>query len=153
MHLVGSKTVRIALITPFACVFVMSALNSALRTDSHHWGLMLSNALDLSAGRIPYKDFVIVYGYFTTLVQSVWGSLFGFSFLSFGILTAIVYFGLLYRGYLIIKHLSEPWVATLFMVFAFILHPFPVYPWADYCAGFFLSYAMFFLFTKDSIAP
>src|SRR3970282_2810082 len=115
MHLVGSKTVRISLISPSACVFVMSALNSALRTDSHHWGLMLSNALDLSAGRIPYKDFVILHGYFTTLVQSVWGSLFGFGVLSFGILTAMVYCGLFYHVYAVIRHLNAPWVAALFL--------------------------------------
>jgi len=150
MHLVGSKTVRIALIAPFACVFVMSALNSALRTDSHHWGLMLSNALDLSAGRIPYKDFVILHGYFTTLVQSVWGSLFGFSFLSFGILTAMVYCGLLYQVYAVIRHLNAPWVAALFLAVAFVLHPFPVYPWSDYYAGFFLSCAIALLFTHDT---
>src|SRR3972149_4243681 len=150
MHLVGSKTVRIALIAPFACVFVMSALNSALGTDSHHWGLMLSNALDLSAGRIPYKDFVILHGYFTTLVQSVWGSLFGFSFLSFGILPAMVYCGLLYQVYRVKRHLNAPWVAALFLAVAFVLPPFPVYPWSDYYAGFFLSCAIALLFTHDT---
>jgi len=144
---------RFALIGFFACVIALSAYNSALRTDSHHWGLMLSQAIDLHEGRIPYEDFIILYGYFTTLVQSLWGSVFGFSFLSFGTLTAIVYSGLLSRVYLVIKHLSEPWVATLFLAVAFILHPFPVYPWADYYAGYFLSYAIFFLFTKDSGAP
>jgi len=49
----GGIAGRIALIVLFACVIAMSALNGALRTDSHHWGLMLSNALDLSEGRIP----------------------------------------------------------------------------------------------------
>src|SRR3989304_8443299 len=150
MRLVGSKTVRIALIAPFACVFVMSALNSALRTDSHHWGLMLSNALDLSAGRIPYKDFIIQYGYFTTLVQSWWGSLFGFSFLSLGILTAMVYCGLLYLVYAVIRHLSAPWVAALFLAVAFVLHPFPIFPWSDYYAGFLLSCAIALMFTHDA---
>ena len=153
MRLIGSGVGRIALIVLFACVIAMSALNSALRTDSHHWGLMLSNALDLSAGRIPYKDFIIQYGYFTTLVQSWWGSLFGFSFLSFGILTAFVYCGLLYQVYAVIRYLSAPWVATLFLAVAFVLHPFPVYPWSDYYAGFFLSCAIALLFTHDAGTP
>jgi hypothetical protein len=139
MRLIGSASGRFALIALFACVIAMSALNSALRTDSHHWGLMLSNALDLSEGRVPYRDFTIQYGYFTTLVQSWWGSLFGFSFMSFGILTAIVYCGLLYQVYAVIRHLGAPWVATLFLAMAFVLHPFPIYPWSDYYAGFFLS--------------
>src|SRR3970282_1250984 len=99
----GEIAGRIALIALFACMIAMSAFNSALRTDSHHWGLMLSNALDLSAGRIPYRDFVILHGYFTTLVQSVWGSLFGFGVLSFGILTAMVYCGLFYHVYAVIR--------------------------------------------------
>jgi len=150
MRLIGSRAGRIALIALFTCVIAMSALNSALRTDSHHWGLMLSNALDLSAGRIPYKDFIIQYGYFTTLAQSLWGSLFGFSFLSFGILTAMVYCGLLYQVYAVIRHLSAPWVATLFLAVAFVLHPFPIYPWSDYYAGFFLSCAIAVLFTHDA---
>ena len=153
MRLIGSGAGRIALIVLFACVIAMSALNSALRTDSHHWGLMLSNALDLSAGRIPYKDFIILYGYFTTLVQSLWGSLFGFSFLSFGILTAFVYCGLLYQVYAVIRYLSAPWVATLFLAIAFVLHPFPIYPWSDYYAGFFLSCAIALLFTHDAGTP
>ncbi len=150
MRLIGSGAGRSALIVLFACAIAMSALNSALRTDSHHWGLMLSNALDLSAGRIPYKDFMIQYGYFTTLVQSVWGSLFGFSFLSFGILTAMVYCGLLYQVYAVIRHLSMPWVATVFLAVAVVLHPFPLYPWSDYYAGFFLSCAIALLFTHDA---
>src|SRR3972149_6629261 len=154
MGLMGSRAGgvagRAALIALFVLVIAMSALNSALRTDSHHWGLMLSNAIDLSEGRIPYKDFIIQYGYFTTLVQSLWGSLFGFSFLSFGILTAIVYCGLLYQVYAVITHLSAPWVATLFLAIAFVLHPFPIYPWSDYYAGFFLSCAIALLFTHDA---
>jgi len=150
MRLIGSGAGRIALIALFACVIAMSALNSALRTDSHHWGLMLSNALDLSAGRIPYKDFIIQYGYFTTLVQSWWGSLFGFSFLSLGILTAMVYCGLLYLVYAVIRHLSAPWVAALFLAVAFVLHPFPIFPWSDYYAGFFLSCAIALMFTHDA---
>jgi hypothetical protein len=154
MHLTGSRTKgvaeRIALIALFACVIAMSTLNSALRTDSHHWGLMLSNALDLSAGRIPYQDFIILYGYFTTLTQSLWGGLFGFSFLSFGMLTAIAYCGLLYQVYAVIRHLSTPWAATLFLAVAFILHPFPIFPWSDYYAGFFLSCGIALLFTHDT---
>src|SRR3990167_5572143 len=137
---------RFALIGFFACVIALSAYNSALRTDSHHWGLMLSQAIDLHEGRIPYKDFIIQYGYFTTLVQSLWGSVFGFSFLAFGILTAIVYCGLLYQVSTVIRHLTEPWVATFFLAVAFVLHPFPIYPWADYYAGFFLSGAIVLLF-------
>lgn len=149
----GGVAGRVALIALFALVIALSALNSALRTDSHHWGLMLSNALDLSEGRIPYKDFIIQYGYFTTLVQSLWGRLFGFSFLGFGILTAIAYCGLLYHASALIRHLTEPWVATLFLAVAFVLHPFPVYPWADYYAGFFLSGAVVLLFTDRGQTP
>ena len=153
MRLIGSRTGgvagRVALITLFACMMAMSALNSALRTDSHHWGLMLSNAIDLSDGKIPYKDFIIQYGYLTTLVQSIWGSIFGFSFLTFGILTAIVYCGHLYQVFTVIRHLTEPWVAGLFLAVAFVLHPFPIYPWADYYAGFFLSSAIVILFTNN----
>lgn len=145
----GGGAGRIVLIALFACVIAMGAANSALRTDSHHWGLMLSNALDLDAGRIPYRDFIIQYGYFTTLAQSLWGNLFGFSFLSFGILTAIVYCGLLYQVYAVIRHLSAPWVAGLFLAVAFVLHPFPIYPWSDYYAGFFLSCGIALLFTRD----
>jgi len=149
----GGIAGRIALIVLFACVIAMSALNGALRTDSHHWGLMLSNALDLSEGRIPYQDFLIQYGYFTTLVQSLWGSLFGFGFLSFGILTAMVYCGLLYQAYAVIRHLSAPWVAALFLAVAFVLHPFPIYPWSDYYAGFFLACAIALLYTHDAGTP
>jgi hypothetical protein len=149
----GGVAGRIALIALFACVIAMSALNSALRTDSHHWGLMLSNALDLSEGRIPYKDFIIQYGYFTTLAQLLWGSLFGFSFLSFGILTAMVYCGLLYQVYAVIRHLSAPWAAALFLAVAFVLHPFPIYPWADYYAGFFLSGAIVIMFANRAATP
>jgi hypothetical protein len=158
MQLIGSRVAgraagRVALVALFACVIAMGALNAALRTDSHHWGLMLSNALDLSEGRIPYKDFIIQYGYFTTLVQSLWGGLFGFSFLSFGILTAMVYCGLLYQAYAVIRHLSAPWVAAVFLAAAFVLHPFPIYPWSDYYAGFFLACAVALLYTRDAGTP
>jgi len=41
------------------------------------------------------------------------------------------------------------WLA-LFLAVAFVLHPFPVYPWSDYYAGFFLSCAIALLFTHDT---
>ena len=142
---------RIAVL--FALAIALNAYNSALRTDAHHWGLMLSNALDLAGGRVPYKDFIIQYGFFTTCMQSVWGTLFGFSFLSFGILTAIVYCGLLHQVHATIRHLSHPWAATLFLAVALVLHPFPIYPWADYYAGFFLSAAIAALYGGRAQTP
>ncbi len=156
MLLIGSKawqvsSVRIAVL--FAFAIALSAYNSALRTDSHHWGLMLSNAIDLSDGKIPYRDFIILYGFFTTWVQSLWGGLFGFSFLTFGTLTAIVYCGLLYQVYTVIRHLSEPRVAALFLAVAFVLHPFPTYPWGDYYAGFFLSSGIAVLYSHRAGTP
>lgn len=147
---VGRGAERVILIGMFATVLGLSAYNSALRTDSHHWGLMLSQAIDLHEGRVPYKDFIIVYGYFTTAVQSLWGGMWGFSFLSLGMLTATAYCGLLYQAYLMIKHLSDARVAMLFLAVAFLLHPFPTYPWPDYYAGFWLTWALGLLVANRS---
>jgi hypothetical protein len=123
-------------------IVLLSAYNGALRADPEHWGMMLSNALDLADGKTPYSDFIIQYGYLTTILQTLWCKVFGFSYLALGVLTGIFYAGFLIQTYSIIQRLGGRGSAQLFIVLAFILHPFPNYPWADYFAGFFLITAL-----------
>jgi hypothetical protein len=39
--------------------------------DPHYWGWMFNNANDLLAGKQPYWDIVIQYGFLTTLIHSL----------------------------------------------------------------------------------
>ena len=52
-------------------VIVASVVQGAYNLDPHHWGLMLSNAVDFDRGRVPYKDIFIQYGFLTTLLEYV----------------------------------------------------------------------------------
>ena len=38
--------------------------------DGHHHGLMLSNALELLSGKVPFKEIFIQYGILTTLLHA-----------------------------------------------------------------------------------
>src|SRR2546429_1695685 len=79
--------------------FVFSWIESSINEDSHHWGFMYAQALDIKRGLIPHKDTLIAYGYLTTWIQSISLSLFGERLISIGIITGVFYSLSLFLSY------------------------------------------------------
>ena len=113
--------------------------------DPHHWGLMLSNARDLSLGLLPYKEIFIQYGILTTIIQSGGFLLLGKTLGTITIITSIFYASGLFLLYVLAKqvlHKSES--AIYAFLLAFFFHPIVVMPWANYIAFPFLLLGLIF---------
>lgn len=120
-------------------VVAFSVWQGAYNSDAHHWGLMLSNATDLLAGRIPYKEIFIQYGILTTLIQAGALALTGPSLRSLILVTALAYAtGLLLIYFLSLRASSSRRLALYAFATATMLHPLAIYPWSNYIAFPFL---------------
>jgi len=121
-------------------VIIASLFYGEYNFDPHHWGLMLSNAVDLSRGRIPYKEIFIQYGFLTALIEYL------FFLVSGNILSIVFGIGLFYAAglvgiYFLTMHLSSKRGVALFaFVSAFLIHPIAIYPWPNYIAFPFISF-------------
>ena len=58
--------------------------------DGHHHGLMLSNALELLSGKVPFKEIFIQYGILTTLLHAAVIFFFGEKLLYLNIFTILL---------------------------------------------------------------
>lgn len=132
-------------------VVVFSVWQGTYNLDPHHWGLMLSNAKDLSLGKMPYKDIFIQYGFLTTLIHAAAYALLGENLRSLIGITAIAYAA----GLVGIYHLSlvittDKRLAIFSFISACLLHSVAIYPWSNYIAFPFLVYGAWFLFSPET---
>ena len=144
-----NKFKSLYLFTVFLLVVAFSYIQGAHNLDPHHWGLMLSNAKDLSEGALPYKNIFIQYGIFTTLVQALAFEI-GGNMLSIILVTSLFYaVGLIiiYRIGLHIFKNQDLAIYTLTLVFLF--HPLAIYPWSNYIAFPFLMLGIYFLINSE----
>lgn len=129
----------LALILLPLLVVIISVWQGAYNSDAHHWGLMLSNAIDLVHGKVPYKDIFIQYGFLTTLIQGAAVFLLGENLRAIILVTAIAYAAGLYLVYPLSLTLSGSRRLALYaFVSAVLLHPLAIYPWSNYVAFPFL---------------
>jgi hypothetical protein len=126
----------------------LSAMESRLNTDAHHWGLMYANAADLHSGLIPYRQIFIQYGVLTTLLQSFSLSLFGNCMASIGIMTGVFYAANIFLSYLLWQKIMIRWLAALSALVMFLVHGYIIYPWSNYFSYTFFLIALLFLLRK-----
>lgn len=130
-------------------VVAFSYIQGAYNLDPHHWGLMLSNAKDLSEGALPYKNIFIQYGIFTTLIQALAFGI-GSNMLSIIFATSLFYaVGLIifyWIGLLIFKNQA---LAIYALTLVFLFHPLAIYPWSNYIAFPFLMLGIYFLIHSE----
>jgi len=116
--------------------------------DGHHHGFILSNALDLIAGKEPYKEISIQYGILTTLLHSIIIKIFGNNILSINIFTVLIYYlGIIFLALTVNKYTNN-FYAFLTILVVIFHHPIPWLPWSNYLAFFFLTIAIFILNNK-----
>jgi hypothetical protein len=126
-------------------VMVFSYIQGAHNLDPHHWGLMLSNAKDLSEGALPYKNIFIQYGIFTTLIQALAFGM-GGNMLSIILVTSLFYAVGLIIVYRISLHIFKNQALAIYtLTLIFLFHPLAIYPWSNYIAFPFLMLGIYFL--------
>jgi len=135
----------ILLIVAFAVVFGSLELQGRYSYDPHHWGLMLSNARDLSLGLLPYKEIFIQYGFLTTAIHALAFLVYP-SLLSIYVVTALFYSAGLFIIFLIARLVLKDFLlAVLVLLFAYGLHPIVIYPWSNYIFFPFYALGVYFL--------
>ena len=117
--------------------------------DGHHHGLMLSNALELLSGKVPFKEIFIQYGILTTLLHAGVIFFFGEKLLYLNIFTILLYYSSVYLIFLIVKFYTNLTYAFLGLIILLLNHPTPWIPWANYISFFFITLGVYFN-TKDS---
>jgi hypothetical protein len=130
-------------------VVVFSYIQGAHNLDPHHWGLMLSNAKDLSEGALPYKNIFIQYGIFTTLIQTLAFGI-GGNMLSIILVTSLFYAAGLIIVYRIGLHIFKNQALAIYtLTLIFLFHPLAIYPWSNYIAFPFLMLGIYFLIHSE----
>ena len=66
---INHKTLFIIILSILS--FVISIYQSKYYYDGHHWGLMLSNAIDFLDGKKPYEEIFIQYGILNTIFHAI----------------------------------------------------------------------------------
>lgn len=147
----NERGLRYATLVLFSVLVIgFSIWQGAYNLDPHHWGLMLSNAKDLSEGRLPYKDIFIQYGILTTIVQGMSYTFLGHNLQSLILITAIAYavglLGIYYLSFYLIKSRK---LAIYTFVTCVLLHGVAIYPWSNYIAFPFLVFGMLAFVSGD----
>ena len=119
--------------------------------DGYHFGLILSNALDLNNGKIPYKEIFIEYGYLTTLIHSKILNLFGNEVLYLQIYTSIIYSITLISISFIVKKFTNEYLALISLIILILIYPIPLKPWAIYNSYFFYTLSITFFLREEKV--
>lgn len=129
--------------------FLISVWQSTYIYDSHHWGLMASNAFDFLNNKMPYEEIFIQYGILTTIIHSIFMKIGNQSVLSIFFFTSLIYSISIYYFFLILKNKFQDQMALFAVVCLVLIHPFVNHPWHNYLTFFFLIMSLFFL-EKDN---
>ncbi len=114
---------------------VASLWQGQYNIDHVHWGLMLSNAQDLTAGRTPYKEIFIQYGFLTTLIHGIAYAFAGGNLHALISVTAIAYAIGLWVVSVLGRSITKDATLSLYAVLTLLLlHPITICPWSNYLA-------------------
>ncbi|MEO8303019.1 MAG: hypothetical protein ABI724_02760 [Betaproteobacteria bacterium] len=122
---------------------LMGAVYSIYNSDAHHWGFILGTALDFIRGRSLFSEVFIQYGAGQPMLYSVLSHVMPINFSTIGFVVSVAYaltFAVLFLGLL---ELTSTVRAAAITTIAFLVHPFPSYPWPDYLAGLCLCVACY----------
>lgn len=127
-----------------AVSFGFSVIESMVNNDNLHWGWAYIAALDIKRGAIPHAEIIIFYGYVYTWIQSIALTLFGERLMSVGIVTGLFYSLTLYLSYRVFLGFMKKSLAFVSVLMIFLIHPYIIYPLANYVAYAFLLLALIF---------
>ena len=126
-------------------VATLGAVYAIHNTDPHHWGFVLGTTLDFIYGRELFTQVYVQYGVGIPLLFKAINFVWPITYTNIGFLTSAVYAATLGVIFLSIEKLSSTKYAVALTVIAFLFHPYAVFPWPDYYAGFFLALACYVL--------
>ena len=124
--------------------FICSVIESMVNYDNQHWGWAYITALDIRRGAIPHSEVIIFYGYIYTWIQSVALILFGERLMSVGIITGLFYSLTLFLSYCVFLRFLKKSLAFMAVLLIFLIHPYIIYPVANYFAYTFQLLALIF---------
>jgi hypothetical protein len=117
--------------------------------DGHHHGYMITNAIDLINGRLPYKEIFIQYGIFTTLIHVFALKIFSQNLIAINIITCLLYALTILLISLIVIKKTNIIYGLLSLLIIFFNHPIPWLPWSNYYAFFFIILGFFLLLNLE----
>jgi hypothetical protein len=124
---------------------LLGALYAVHNTDSHHWGFILGTALDFAQGKALFSEIFIQYGAGQPILLAALSALFPLTYTGIGVFGAVIYASTLVLLFLTVERLASTRMAMLMSTVAFLIHPYSIYPWPDYLAGFSLMLATYLL--------
>jgi len=136
--------VHIALV--FILTFVIASFFSRLRIDVHHHGFMLQAAVNMSEGKMLFKDIYFHYGPITAILQSLAIDIFGKKLIVIQIETALFYALTSIFLWLIWSRFMKPALATISCVMWIFLAPYfegIFLPWSSVHSLFFLTVSLY----------
>ena len=143
------KNLNLIKISIAILVFFYSIYIIQYHYDSHHVGLMYSNAIDLNNGKLPYKEIFIQYGILTTIIHSSILNIFNNKVFFISIATIIFYIFSILLISETVKNLINKKYGFLCFFLLIANHPIPWLPWSNYLAFFFISLSIFLLSKKN----
>ena len=122
----------IFLLTTSFVSFLISFYQLNLQYDGHHHGIVFSISKDFLNNKIPYKDFLPIYGFFYILLNSFFIKIFSGSISGIYFVSSISKgFGIIIIG-LLFGNLLNKKIAFTGVFLIFLIHPFVNTPWPDY---------------------
>lgn len=121
---------------------IISIYQSKYYYDGHHWGLMLSNAIDLLNYKKPYEEIFIQYGILNTIFHALFIKIGNEQVISLFYGTSIFYSFSIILLFKFIKDKFNSNYAVIIILCLFLIHPFVNYPWHNYLGFFFLILAL-----------
>ena len=144
------KNIIILLIIP-----ILSLTNSIEQAvygyDGFHWGLVLFSADGMSKDLLPYKDLFIHYGILSTKINSIILEIFKKNFISIFFISSFAYSVSIFIQSIILKRLTNIYVAIIGSLIIFTLHPYAIYPWHTYYLFFLINIFLILRFSKNEI--
>ncbi|MDD4938199.1 MAG: glycosyltransferase family 39 protein [Candidatus Shapirobacteria bacterium] len=131
----------------FSLTFIISGYFSTIGADSHHDGIMLKPALDVSQGQMLFKDTFTQYGALSTIIQSVAIKLFGEYLIVIRLTTAFFYALISVVLYFIWSKFLNKHLTFLSCLIWILLAPYYLMtflPWSSVYALFFQCLAILF---------
>ena len=138
-------THRLILLCLSAVSVSLGTVYSVHNTDPHHWGVILSAALDFIRGKSLFTEIYIQYGAGQPILFKFLSYLVPINYTTIGIIASAVYamnFPIIFAS---VKHIGNSTQAIVITAIAFLIHPFAIYPWPDYFAGLCISLSCYFL--------
>lgn len=118
--------------------FIGSAYQGQYLYDGYHLSVPIIEAKRYLNNEIPFKDFLVHYGFLKTFLDSYFLKVSGFNIYSFFLVYSLFYSFSIFLISLITKKICSFNFALLVGCCVFFIHPYLLLPWHNYLLFFFL---------------